>query len=42
VETDGLVMENIFGDILPDLAGGLVTGMGMAACGEIGDEIGLF
>jgi 3-isopropylmalate dehydrogenase len=39
---DVLVMENIFGDILSDLAGGLVGGMGMAACGEIGDQHGLF
>jgi 3-isopropylmalate dehydrogenase len=39
---DVMVMENMFGDILSDLAGGLVGGMGMAACGEIGDHIGLF
>jgi len=39
---DVLVMENMFGDILSDLAGGLVGGMGMAACGEIGDHHGLF
>ena len=39
---DVLVMENMFGDILSDLAGGLVGGMGMAACAEIGDGIGLF
>ncbi len=39
---DVLVMENMFGDILSDLAGGLVGGMGMAACAEIGDDIGLF
>ena len=39
---DVLVTENMFGDILSDLAGGLVGGMGMAACGEIGDEHGLF
>ena len=39
---DVLVTENMFGDILSDLAGGLVGGMGMAACGEIGDDIGLF
>ena len=39
---DILVTENMFGDILSDLAAGLVGGMGMAACGEIGDEIGLF
>ncbi len=41
-EFDVLVMENMFGDILSDLAGGLVGGMGMASCGEIGDEHGLF
>lgn len=39
---DVLVMENMFGDILSDLAGGLVGGMGMAACAEIGEEVGLF
>ncbi len=39
---DVLVMENMFGDILSDLAGGLVGGMGMAACAEIGDSHGLF
>ena len=36
-EFDVLVTENMFGDILSDLAGGLVGGMGMAACAEIGD-----
>ncbi|MCB1449335.1 MAG: isocitrate/isopropylmalate dehydrogenase family protein [Nitratireductor sp.] len=41
-EADILVMENMFGDILSDLAGGLVGGMGMAACAEIGDSHGLF
>ena len=39
---DVMVMENMFGDILSDLGGGLVGGMGMAACAEIGDENGLF
>lgn len=39
---DVLVMENMFGDILSDLAGGLVGGIGMAACAEIGDAHGLF
>ena len=39
---DVLVMENMFGDILSDLAGGLVGGMGMAPCAEIGDEHALF
>jgi 3-isopropylmalate dehydrogenase len=41
-EADVLVMENMFGDILSDLAGALVGGMGMAACGELGDEQALF
>jgi 3-isopropylmalate dehydrogenase len=41
-EADVLVMENMFGDIISDLAGGLVGGMGMAACAEIGDAHGLF
>ncbi len=39
---DVLVMENMFGDILSDLAGGLVGGMGIASCAEIGDAHGLF
>lgn len=39
---DVLVMENMFGDILSDLGGGLVGGMGMAPCAEIGLEHGLF
>lgn len=39
---DILVMENMFGDILSDLAGGLIGGMGMASCAEIGLEHGLF
>ncbi|MEM6825052.1 MAG: isocitrate/isopropylmalate family dehydrogenase [Pseudomonadota bacterium] len=41
-EFDVLVMENMFGDILSDLGGGLVGGMGMASCAEIGDAHGLF
>lgn len=41
-EFDVLVMENMFGDIISDLSAGLVGGMGMASCGEIGDEHGLF
>jgi hypothetical protein len=36
------VMANMFGDILSELAVRLVGGMGMAACGEIGDQVGLF
>ena len=41
-EYDVMVMENMFGDILSDLGGGLVGGMGMASCAEIGDKHGLF
>jgi 3-isopropylmalate dehydrogenase len=39
---DVLVMENMFADILSDLGGGLVGGMGMAPCAELGDNHGLF
>jgi 3-isopropylmalate dehydrogenase len=39
---DVLVMENMFGDILSDLAAGLVGGMGMAPCAEVGARHGLF
>jgi 3-isopropylmalate dehydrogenase len=39
---DVLVMENMFGDIISDLAGGLVGGMGLAPCAELGDAHGLF
>lgn len=39
---DVLVSENMFADILSDLAGGLVGGMGMAPCAEIGDKHALF
>ena len=39
---DVLVMENMFGDILSDLGAGLVGGMGMAPCGEIGERHALF
>jgi 3-isopropylmalate dehydrogenase len=41
-EFDVLVMENMFGDILSDLGGGLVGGMGMAPCAELGPQHGLF
>ena len=41
-EYDIMVMENMFGDILSDLGGGLIGGMGMASCAEIGDNHGLF
>ena len=37
-----LVAENMFGDILSDLAAGLIGGMGMASSADIGDDHGLF
>tara|TARA_A100001015_G_scaffold319278_1_gene441687 strand:- start:3915 stop:5003 length:1089 start_codon:yes stop_codon:yes gene_type:complete len=39
---DVLVMENLLADILSDLGGGLVGGMGMAPCAEIGIDHALF
>ena len=39
---DVLVMENMFGDILSDLGAGIVGGLGLAPCGEIGTQHGLF
>ena len=39
---DVLVTENMFGDILSDLAAGLVGGMGMAASADIGERYAVF
>jgi 3-isopropylmalate dehydrogenase len=39
---DVLVTENMFGDILSDLAAGLVGGMGLAPSADIGDECAVF
>jgi 3-isopropylmalate dehydrogenase len=39
---DVLVTENMFGDILSDLAAGLVGGMGMAPSADLGDEYAVF
>ena len=39
---DVLVTENMFGDILSDLAAGLIGGMGMAPSGDIGDRHAVF
>ena len=41
-EFDVMVAENMFGDILSDLAAALVGGMGMAPSADIGDEHALF
>jgi 3-isopropylmalate dehydrogenase len=39
---DVLVTENMFGDILSDLAAGLVGGMGMAPSADLGDQYAVF
>jgi 3-isopropylmalate dehydrogenase len=39
---DVIVTENMFGDILSDLAAGLIGGMGFAPSGDIGDRHGMF
>jgi 3-isopropylmalate dehydrogenase len=39
---DVLVTENMFGDILSDLAAAVVGGMGMAPSGDIGDKYAVF
>jgi 3-isopropylmalate dehydrogenase len=39
---DVIVTENMFGDILSDLAAGLVGGMGMAPSADIGDQYAVF
>ncbi len=39
---DVIVTENMFGDILSDLAAGVVGGMGLASCAEVGDTTALF
>jgi 3-isopropylmalate dehydrogenase len=39
---DVMVTENMFGDILSDLAAGLVGGMGMAPSADIGETHGVF
>jgi 3-isopropylmalate dehydrogenase len=39
---DVMVMENMFGDILSDLAAGLIGGLGIAPSADIGDEHAVF
>ena len=39
---DVMVTENIFGDILSDLAAGIIGGMGMAPSADIGEEYAVF
>ncbi len=39
---DVIVTENMFGDILSDLAAGLIGGMGMAPSADLGDQYAVF
>jgi 3-isopropylmalate dehydrogenase len=39
---DVMVTENMFGDILSDLAAGLIGGLGMAPSADIGDRYAVF
>ena len=39
---DVLVAENMYGDIISDLAAGLVGGLGLAPSGDIGEDAAVF
>jgi isocitrate dehydrogenase (NAD+) len=39
---DMLVLPNLYGDLLSDLAAGLVGGLGLVPSGNLGDDAGLF
>ncbi len=39
---DVVVAENMFGDIISDLAAGTIGGMGMAPSADVGDQYGVF
>jgi len=39
---DVLVLPNLYGDIISDLAAGLIGGLGVAPGGNIGEELALF
>jgi 3-isopropylmalate dehydrogenase len=39
---DVLVTENMFGDILSDLAAGIIGGMGLAPSADLGERCGVF
>jgi isocitrate dehydrogenase (NAD+) len=39
---DILVMDNLYGDIISDLAAGLIGGLGLAASGNIGESVAVF
>jgi len=39
---DVLLLENLYGDIISDLAAGLIGGLGLAPSGNIGEQAALF
>ena len=41
-EYDVIVLPNLYGDIVSDLAAGMIGGLGMAPGGNIGDEYAVF
>jgi isocitrate dehydrogenase (NAD+) len=41
-EYDVIVLPNLYGDIVSDLAAGMIGGLGMAPGGNIGDECAVF
>ena len=41
-EYDVLVLPNLYGDIISDLAAGLIGGLGVAPGGNVGDEVAVF
>src|SRR5205823_12560331 len=41
-QSDMLLMENLYGDIVSDLAAGLVGGLGVVPSGNIGEKAALF
>ena len=42
LQFDVLLMENLYGDIISDLAAGLIGGLGLAPSGNIGEKAALF
>jgi len=42
LQFDVLLLENLYGDIMSDLAAGLIGGLGLAPSGNIGDQIAVF
>ncbi len=41
-QLDVMVMPNLYGDIVSDLAAGLIGGLGLTASGNLGNDLALF